>query len=822
MNDIQSQTEGLKSLKEYLEANKNVIENDMNEADTRFHIIDQVLFSLGWHNSDFKLEKHENGDYTDYELGNPRKLIIEAKRTNVNFDLPPNPRKKNTFPINDILSNSYSCKEAFEQAQRYCAARGVRYAVITNGHQYISFLATRDDGISPANGKCLIFSSLKEIIEKFPLLWSNLSADAVMEHRLAKTLSANSQVLPKKISCSLSLYPHYKTPSDLHSSLKSLSELLIQDIFESERQEKDFIDYCYCESGAIAKDSLLSKNILNARYSSLFNNNESKLPIADVRVKKGESFDKEVITDAMSKRPIVLLGDVGVGKTSFIKNLQHNSAFEEFKNAIFIKIDLGSSATLTDDIKNYVLTKIKDTLFENYELNIEAKDFISGVYSRDIQLFSQTIYGSLKEADPVQYEREKINMLIGKMRDKAEHLKKSINYASNTLKKQIIIIIDNADQRDFDTQQEAFLIAQELAKNWKAIVFISVRPKTFFYSQRNGALSAYANKIFTIKPPRIDLVIRKRLLYAIEIAKGELSTEDLNKVLIRSENLVTFLSSLVYSLDENDELTEFISNITGGNVRQAIDIVKGFIGSPNVDVERIISETEKSGDYYIQLHEFSKSVLLGELSHFYDERSIAMNLFDVSYPDPKEHFLKSLIISFLNHDSPSVDKDGFVEGLNIYSEMQGLGYNLSQIDNAITSLVNKKLIESNKRFTFGEDDLSILDKEAIIFRATSTGIYHVKKWAPTFVYMDTICYDTPIFSDEVYKKLIEKIDSNMIIDRNIRTKLFKEYLITTWRECGKSTEYYDFEEGMLHGSDTFRFVEKACQAIEKDQIQASH
>lgn len=822
MNNVEGQAQGLSYLQDYLESNNYIFSSDMNEADTRFHIIDKVLQSLGWLNTSFKLEKYHNGDYTDYELGNPRKIIIEAKRTSETFTLPPNPKNKNILPLKDLIMSSQACNEVFLQAQNYCAARGVRYAVITNGHQYIAFLATRDDGIPPVEGKCLVFSSLTEIIEKFTLFWNNLSADAVMEHRLAKTLSASSKILPKKISSDLSSYPYYKTPSDLHSSLKSLSELLIQDIFESEKQEKHFIEYCYCESGPISKDSLLSKNILQARYSSLFNNNEIKLPISDVKVRKGDGFDKEVLTDAMSRRPIVLLGDVGVGKTSFIKNLQHNSAFEEFKNSIFIKIDLGSSATLTDDIKGYVLSNIKETLLNNYDINVESSEFISGVYSRDIQLFSKTIYGSLKDKDPVQYEREKLNMLINKLRDSAEHLKKSIDYASNILKKQILIIIDNADQRDFNTQQEAFLIAQELAKNWKAIVFISVRPKTFFYSQRNGALSAYANKIFTIKPPRIDLVIKKRLLYAIEIAKGELTSEDLNKVLIRSDNLVTFLSSLVYSLDENKELTEFISNITGGNVRQAIDIVKGFIGSPNVDAEKIISATEKSGEYYIQIHEFSKSVLLGELSHFHDDRSLAMNIFDISQPDPKEHFLKSLIISFLNYDAPHIDKDGFAKTEFIYNEMQSLGYNFAQIDSAITSLVNKKLIESNKRFTFGEDDLLLLDKETIIYRATSIGVYHVERWSPSFVYMDTICYDTPIFSNEVYKFLIQKIDSNMIVDRNTRTKAFKDYLIKTWREFGKATEYYDFEETIAQGSGTFRFVENACQVIERDNIQASH
>lgn len=821
MNIIESDVDGLAKFEKYVNENQDTINSSLNEASTRFHIIDEVLICLGWKNNDFALEKHQNGDYTDYELGKPRRLIVEAKRNDNIFELPPNPSKNRILNLKSLINSSTACGDAINQAQKYCADRGVRYALVTNGYQYIAFLATRDDGISPLDGKALIFTSLHDIAENFTLFWNNLSSDAVIENRLSRTLNGTKQSLPKKLTSHLPYYPNYRTRSDLQASLKSLAELLIQDIFESELQEENFINYCYCESGTISKDSLLSKNILNARYASIFSSNESKLSVTDVRSKKGSSFDKDVLADAISKRPIVLLGDVGVGKSSFLKNLEYNSAFEEFRSAIFIKIDLGISATLTDNLKENILLKIENTLSEKYEINTQSQEFVSGVYSKEIQKFSQSIYGSFKNSDPARYENEKINMLIEKINNKAEHLKMSIKHASRQLKKQIIIIIDNADQRDFDTQQAAFLIAQELAKNWEALVFISVRPKTFFYSQRNGALSAYANKIFTIKPPRIDNVIKKRLLYAINIAKGDFTAEEFGRVLIRSESLVSFLSSLVYSLDENQELNEFISNITGGNVRLAIDIVKNFIGNPNVDVEKIISETERHGDYYIQLHEFSKSVLLSELSHFNDENSISMNIFDVSHPDPKEHFLKAFIISFLSYEGAQKDKDGFIENIHIHQEMQELGYLPSQIDQTITLLVNKKLIESNKRITFSEDDQSLLERENITYRVTSAGLYHVNRWAASFVYMDAVCYDTPIFDATTFKMLLTKVESNIITDRNNRAIAFKKYLLDTWHKYCHPTEYYDFVTNLTIGEDTFRFVANACSAIEKDHIKTS-
>ncbi len=645
-----------------------------------------------------------------------------------------------------------------------------------------------------------------------------MSPDGIRDYYLQRVLKNGDVKIPRKLSQSLSVFPRHRKQSDLHNSLRTLSELLIQDIFENDELEQEFISNCYCESGALSKDSLLSKNIMNARYASIFDSDESQIITSDVRSKGKNTFDHDVIAESLNKRPIVLLGDVGVGKTSFIKNLRYNTAYDEFSRSIFINIDLGSSATLTSNLHDFVIEEVKEQLYDNYEIDINSSDYINGVYSKEIQKFSSSIYGSLKESNPSKYEEKKLEMLLKKIENESEHLRKTIDYASKKLRRQIIIVIDNADQRDFKTQQDAFLISQELAKKWNAIVFVSVRPKTFFESKKSGALSAYPNKIFTIRPPRIEQVIRKRLVYATQVAEGKISNEQYMNFLIRSENLVTFLTSLVHSLDTNKELSELITNITGGNVRLAIDIVKGFIGSPNVEVEKIIAETETKEDpYYIKLHEFSKSILLGELYHYSDESSISMNIYDVKSNDMREHFICSLIVAYL-HEGARKDKDGFATFKSVFLELQNQGFNQSQINLAIEKMINKKLIETNKRFTYQEEDTSIQDYEPTLLRCTSAGIYHVYKWAPTFVYLDAISHDTPIFENKVYDSILPDVESIHIVDRNNRVKAIKQYLLDCWRLSNLTTDYYNFEHFLAQGEHTFSFVEFACQQIEKDSV----
>ena len=98
---------------------------EWNEADTRFQFIDLFLTKcLGWPRDVIRVEKHQDGQYTDYELGNPRAIIWEAKREGKYFELLANPSKKLILPLSDIISISDEVKEAVIQAQAYCSSRG--------------------------------------------------------------------------------------------------------------------------------------------------------------------------------------------------------------------------------------------------------------------------------------------------------------------------------------------------------------------------------------------------------------------------------------------------------------------------------------------------------------------------------------------------------------------------------------------------------------------------------------------------------------------------------------------------------------------------
>ncbi len=753
------------------------------------------------------------GERSDYELGQPPAIILEAKRDSIVFNIPS--KKSNNFLISlsHLMALGDDAASAIKQVQGYCASRGVRYAAIANGHQLIIFVGTRTDGRSPFEGKALVFDGFSEITEGFALIYDFISASSVASNKLLAYLDANGVAgIPAKISTKLQRHPSIRYQSNSQNSLRMIAELLLEDIARTREIEERFYRECYCESGPLAQDALVSKNLLRTRYAALFNPSEQAPAVVPV-MQKGGGVSSDILAESLSRRPIILIGDVGVGKTSFIRNLILVQAEVEFKNSVYVYLDLGTNVFLNDDLEGYVASEVTEQLAANYGIEIDSYEFIKDSYKDEIKKFQRGIFGRLIESNPQLYEEKLMEMLAEKQKASEAHLRISLQHVSKTTKKQIIIIFDNVDQRDLSVQQRAFIVAQAVAQHWGAIVFLSVRPNTFHQSKRSGSLSAYPNKVFYIMPPRPEVVLERRLVFALNIAEGRMPLESISSVTLNLENIALFLKALLYSIRKNPAVGEFLSNITGGNVRSMMDFVTKFTGSPNVDSDKIIRFQHERSSYVIPLHEFSKAALLGDYSNYDPQSSVAMNIFDIRYPDRREHFLCSLLLGYLNYDGVHRNIEGFVTVHNLKMEMQQHGFTVEQSESALRRMTNKKLIETTQRVTFEESHGSELTGElSDAFRITTIGAYHLARWCGTFAYLDAMVYDTPIFDSEIRSECERERESLEIRHRYHRTMHFVQYLNQEWERSSIVAPYYDWPTLLQSGAGTFNSVHSYMRA----------
>lgn len=761
-----------------------------NEAENRFQFIDELLKDcLGWQKPDIHVEvSDDDRGRADYVLGVPAKGILEAKKPAKIWQDVPQSSKSKLQSIEALCLSSKEFKEAANQILPYCVRKGAPLAVICNGPQMAVFQGITI-GNEPLKGECFFFNGFDDYVSNFPVLWKLLSPEGVTENRaLSELAKRRNPRLPPKASTFIPEPMQYRYRNQLQEELRTLGSILLEEIEDNPDLREDFYRECYVPLEANNRHLNLSKQIISRRYQRVSENASQPAPLHSTGSARG--LPDGVFMNTGSK-PIVVIGDVGVGKTSFFENLILSVEDSKGGSAFILQIDLGTTATLSRSIKEYVIDEIPSRLLRRYNIDIFDADFVESVYNLELRQFDRGIHGRLKKTDRGLYEVERLKFLQRKTFNQGSHIQSALSHLNKGQKKRIVLIIDNADQRTFEDQQAAFLIAQELAATRAMFVFVALRPSTFYLSKTSGALSAYQNKILTISPPPADVVIEKRIGFALRVAEGKIAPGGLDGIRLNLPSIVSFLRATLRSVRSNEEIRHFLSNISGGNTRGVIELITTFCGSPNVDAKKIVALESQRGNYRIPFHEFTKHALLGEYTYFNPQSSlVALNVYDVFNADQREHFLRILVAAYLGANDTIRDKDGFVAGEAIVTEMARNGFTEDQTSGALRHLAQKKLVETPySHFREVETDD---EPVGFMYRATSVGIYHARSWAYAFSYLDAVSTDTPIFSEETRSTVSKLAPSLDIRSRLVKAGAFKEYLIESWHASNFEARYLDF------------------------------
>lgn len=781
-----------------------------NEAQNRFQFVDRILTEcLGWEHPDIKVEDTDySGDRADYVMGNPAKAILEAKREAKIWNIIPSGHTGTVRKLKPLVMASKDFKEVVIQVIPYCSLRGAPIAIVCNGPQLAIFQAITI-GQEPLDGECYLFNGFQSYLNDFALLWTLLSPEGVTENRAFRELARyRNPRIPPKASQAITEPNRYRYRDELQEEIQSLASLLLEEIEDDPDLKEKFYKECYVPIEANNRHLLLSKKLIGQRYKrvSTENVNPSSLDKTQGAEQLGEKY-----SSGAGSRPIVVIGDIGVGKTSFFENLHLSIPEKEKSNTYFINVDLGKKANLSASLKSHILAAIPNSLKRQYGIDIFDAEFVNSIYYDEIRSFDRSVDGQLKKIDNLAYQKEKIRFLKLKIDQADNHLHVALGHIVKGRKKKILLILDNADQRRFEVQQEAFLIAQELAATRNLIVFVALRPSTFYLSKTSGTLAAYQNKILTISPPPADQVIQKRLTFALRVAEGKVAPASLEGIRLNLANIVAFLRSTLRSVRQNDDIRQFLGNIAGGNTRAVIELITSFCGSPNVDARKIVRIETQTKNYKVPLHEFTKHALLGEFSYYNPQSSlVAANVFDVSMADSREHFLSSLVIGYLSANTGKRDNDGFVSGEAIIVEMARHGFLEEQSNNCLVRLASRRLIEtphSHYREIQVPDSTS---PQTFQYRATSIGLYHTRFWLASFSFLDATAIDTPIFDEDTREKIGNLAASFEIKDRYMKATAFRAYLENKWHQASFDVNYFDFPTVVIDQSRSFELVERVA------------
>jgi hypothetical protein len=164
-----------------------------------------------------------------------------------------------------------------------------------------------------------------------------------------------------------------------------------------------------------------------------------------------------------------------------------------------------------------------------------------------------------------------------------------------------------------------------------------------------------------------------------------------------------------------------------------------------------------------------RAVIYGDHEYFDPASSPVPNLFDISSPDGREHFLLPLLLEFVERAGETGEHESYVLVSGAYAYGQGYGFQPTQIRYALDRAARRHLLD----FTPAYDPASGSGR----CRITTIGAYSYKKLIAKFTYVDAVTVDTPIVDSGV-REHIQDIAS--LTERLARVEVFRAYLDSQW------------------------------------------
>jgi hypothetical protein len=738
-----------------------------NESTTRLRAIDTILFDvLSWDKAAVETEKYCRSEgYADYVFtinGRPC-IILEAKRAGIDFIMPDRSLEDRPYAFGILGKECPKAISALNQAIGYAAALGSRYVAISNGHQWL-FSLTFVQGEPLERRLVYVFESLESISSRFRSFHSCFSREGIAANAVSRDLIDTLKLPPPaKLS---SRIPGYPTPASRNVFQNELSYILdyVWQIMSQEEGTKEFVENCYVNPTSHEDILALVRELIEKRK------NEDDI-LRHYEIQSADKLPHE-IAHLPAQKPFIVLGEIGRGKSSFLKYLRFISAKEHLINYLQIELDFIDRPDNESEIPDFVYSQIEAQLRDRYSIDIYEDGLVRGVLHGDLQRLKRSPKGVLYHDDKSRYREFELAEIEKFTKDRHAYLTKVVHHLKKGRQCSIALFLDNLDRRDIGIQEQAFLKASAIARDWASLVFICLRPDTYYKSQRNGVLDAIAPTAFTVGQPDLSLVLKRRFAYAKKMAEGESLGPELART-APSRNISFDLPSVArifesceFAAWKRHGIIPTLEAVSNGNIRRLLDFARRILCSGHLDTGKILRYIEQSGRYSIPDFEGVKALLYGDYMHYDPSVSPFINLFDLRHGDPSEHFMNFLILHYLAKFPQESPDRGYESIGQLLLYMSTLGYSFNTALEGIKALMGKLCV---RRPVDADSSLQESDK----VRISSFGRYHLFSLASDFQYLDAMIIDTPILDEEIRNKMADVSDINLRLERMDN---FLEYL----------------------------------------------
>ena len=370
------------------------------------------------------------------------------------------------------------------------------------------------------------------------------------------------------------------------------------------------------------------------------------------------SSPKEIISALRNLKPLehqvlLLVGSVGVGKSTFVDHLQYVSLPQDvLDTTLWVRINMNNAPTSALEIYDWLRSEIVSGCCSAYpSIDFDDLTYLKAVFSVEVNQFRKGV-GKLYEADQNRYNEKLAEHLQALMNDRHKKTIAYTRYCATERGKLLILVMDNCDKRTLDQQLLIFETAQWVQKEFRALVILPLRAETYDNHRDRPPLdTALKDLVFRIEPPLFHNVLVKRVQMALdEIRQTGESTfrYDLPNgfhVEYSASEKAFYLTSIVRAVFDYDRhIRRLIIGLSGRNIRRALEMFLEFCTSGHITEDHIFRIRQSEGKYLLPLFVVVR-VLLRMNRRFYDsDYSYVKNIFAIDAKDLRPNYFSRLMI----------------------------------------------------------------------------------------------------------------------------------------------------------------------------------
>jgi len=713
--------------------------DSLSEADTRCKLVDVMLDQvLGWRETHIRRECRviDLGRYIDYMLlTNRPAFVIEAKKNGAQFSLP-SVRNRRRFKIGGVLAEDKELSAAIIQARDYAVSKGISPCCVTNGTQYIFFRSQNDQGVDFLDHYATVFSSIDDILSDFLAFYSVLSWELVSIGAHISSIPAfdvdDSETRRLKKVASLPLKEQFRNRNKFFPLVREIVQNVFQDL-SSDNASEELIEQCYVES---VRDSSYEQSLRSLMQEKPGLAERATKPL---RVdKKGAGKFQELVESGSSygvAEVVLLLGGIGVGKTTFVHRFRKVIAKNRIDSGfIWIYVSFNKYSESPEPLANWVSDQIFRIVEDEYpELEFGSYSALKQAYHAEYERLKRGRLAPVFQASPESFELEFSKELATLGMDAISHVIKLLKEVGRRSDRRIFLVFDNADQFNSSLQNDVFMLAHRMAQDVGCSLIISLREESYWKNKNFGSLSAFHSANFHVDAPKLQQVISKRFRYAEKLLEEKvdayLSITNLN---VSRQEAIEVFDRLKHTVINGDSrIVEFLEKLSPREIRRPLEQLARFLYSGHTHIDSLLRAVRQKENITIGFHEFVKSVALGDRERFDETKSDVINLFALDGAVDASNVNRLVVLGrIIRFRSVKTEAGvGYVRIDQIIDDLSSVGIAEDTTRGILDFLNSRRVLETENQF---RDESTT----SLFIRSTHAALYYLEVLGKQFSYLD--------------------------------------------------------------------------------------